>query len=433
MEEKFNNIELRSEEVQEIMGHIPKRIIRYGITLIFSIIILLFAGSFFFKYPDILTAPIEITTQNPPVDLVAKTSANLSQVFVSDSQFVSNQTVIAVLKNSANFKHGLLLDQLIGQQSTIILDSFFLANFPDTLQLGDIQNAYTRFLKLRDDYFKFLALQYYPKKISSNRKKATELNKYVTIVQSQVALQEEDYKLSQAQFKRDSQLYVKEVISLSDFENAKKSLLQNRLSVANTQSSMVNANIQLQELQQQIIDLEIEYMNETENYENSLNENLQLLQSRLSWWLDTYVFISPINGRVAFSKYWSNHQFVNTGTVAFTILPEENSAIVGKITLPSQGAGKLKIGQRVNIKLDNFPFQEFGMITTQVNAISMVPSAEKYVVDVSLSDTLITNYGRELPFGQKMSGTAEIITEDLPLIARLFNPIKSVLKKHMSK
>jgi hypothetical protein len=53
------------------------------------------------------------------------------------------------------------------------------------------------------------------------------------------------------------------------------------------------------------------------------------------------------------------------------------------------------------------------------------------VVEVNLADTLITNYGYILPFSQKMGGTAEIITEDLPLIVRLFNPLKAILKKHL--
>ena len=35
---KRNNIELRSEEVQDIMGQIPSWIVRYGITILFIVV-----------------------------------------------------------------------------------------------------------------------------------------------------------------------------------------------------------------------------------------------------------------------------------------------------------------------------------------------------------------------------------------------------------
>jgi HlyD family secretion protein len=42
----------------------------------------------------------------------------------------------------------------------------------------------------------------------------------------------------------------------------------------------------------------------------------------------------------------------------------------------------------------------------------------------------MTNYHKELQFVQEMSGTAEIITEDLRLIERFINPIKALIKKN---
>lgn len=52
MSEIKENIELRSEKVRNIIGQIPSRIIRSGITVIFIIVIFLLTGSYFFHYPD---------------------------------------------------------------------------------------------------------------------------------------------------------------------------------------------------------------------------------------------------------------------------------------------------------------------------------------------------------------------------------------------
>jgi HlyD family secretion protein len=71
--EKKTDIELRSEEFQEVLSHTPSWILRWGITLVFVILAGLRAGSWFFKYPDTVAAPIVVNTENLPLDVVAKT------------------------------------------------------------------------------------------------------------------------------------------------------------------------------------------------------------------------------------------------------------------------------------------------------------------------------------------------------------------------
>jgi len=49
-------------------------------------------------------------------------------------------------------------------------------------------------------------------------------------------------------------------------------------------------------------------------------------------------------------------------------------------------------------------------------------------VEVNMPQDMKTNYDVPLKFSQEMKGSAEIITEDLRLIQRFFNPVKSLLK-----
>ena len=53
LEKRNKDIELRSEEVQEVMGQVPAWIVRWGIRLLFLVVVTLLVGSCFFKYPDI--------------------------------------------------------------------------------------------------------------------------------------------------------------------------------------------------------------------------------------------------------------------------------------------------------------------------------------------------------------------------------------------
>lgn len=87
----------------------------------------------------------------------------------------------------------------------------------------------------------------------------------------------------------------------------------------------------------------------------------------------------------------------------------------------------MKIGQKVSIKLDSYPYMEFGLVQGIVQAISLMPYEKNYLVDVSLPHGLRTNYGKTLQFSQEMPGTADIITEEMTLFDRIYNPIRSIL------
>ncbi|MDR1434247.1 MAG: hypothetical protein LBI93_03775, partial [Endomicrobium sp.] len=94
-----NNIELRSEEVQEILGRPPRWIIRWGIAAIFIVIGGLFVGSYFFKYPEVITAPIVVTTENLPVGVVSKTTGRIDMLLVKEKQAIQKDQLLAVVEN----------------------------------------------------------------------------------------------------------------------------------------------------------------------------------------------------------------------------------------------------------------------------------------------------------------------------------------------
>lgn len=71
MDIEDKDIELKSEEIQEILSRPPHALIRWGITVFFMVISFLFIGGCFFSYPDTVEAGITITTENPPAWLGA--------------------------------------------------------------------------------------------------------------------------------------------------------------------------------------------------------------------------------------------------------------------------------------------------------------------------------------------------------------------------
>jgi hypothetical protein len=77
----------------------------------------------------------------------------------------------------------------------------------------------------------------------------------------------------------------------------------------------------------------------------------------------------------------------------------------------------------VIIKLDSYPYNEWGTIQGEVISKSLVPKDDQYAIVVSVlnvqNTTLISSYGKQIPFEQHLQGIAEIITEDKGLLERI--------------
>lgn len=139
--------------------------------------------------------------------------------------------------------------------------------------------------------------------------------------------------------------------------------------------------IQIGQLQAQITDLKIDYSRQEVILKGEIRDNLDQLASQIENWKQQYLLQAPISGKVSLSTYWSDNQFLNTGDAVMTTIPETQK-IFGQVFMPVTGSGKVKLGQKVNLKFDNFPSEEYGI--GQVKSISSIPIEGVYIVHISL-------------------------------------------------
>jgi len=157
----------------------------------------------------------------------------------------------------------------------------------------------------------------------------------------------------------------------------------------------------------------------------------QNLIANMAAWEQKYVFKAPFDGKVEFLKFISDGQFVQAGEAVFGVIPKENH-IYGQVLLPANGAGKVKENSKVVIKLENYPYMEYGYIEGYVSSISLVTQTQKtgektietYLINVELPNGLTTNYEETLDFKYELGGTADIIVKDRRLIERLFDNLR---------
>jgi HlyD family secretion protein len=207
-------------------------------------------------------------------------------------------------------------------------------------------------------------------------------------------------------------------------------LLQKKFTVETANTTLTTTQIQYFQLKQQVMELRQDRSAQNEDFELSLKQMLSNLKASIAQWEQNYVLISPVYGHLTFSRIWSLHQNVTAGELVVTVIPSAQGKIIGILKLPVAGSGKVKKDQRVNVKFSNYPDMEFGMVIGRVEKISLVPDGKNYLAEVAFPNGLVTNYRKKLPLLPEMTGTAEIITEDMRLIQRFFNPIKSLIKRN---
>ncbi|MCG8580022.1 MAG: HlyD family secretion protein [Bacteroidales bacterium] len=429
---KNDKIEIRSEEVQEILGATPTWIIRAGISVVSCVILAILISSRVFKYPDIISSQVVLTTQNPPAQLRAMSNGKITHIFAKENEYLEEGQIIAIIENTADY-----LDVLYLQAVLDTLKDKRHFNTSKPMQLGELQQEFASFNRHVKDYQNFEQLNFYSQKTNAILKQLKVYNNYYNQTVAQSILKEKELGIATKQIERNKLLFEEDVISQSDFEIREKQFLQEKIAYESLLSSLSQIQIQISQLEQQVMELQLQNTEVEQSKNIIINEAIDKLKSHIENWKQSYLIITPVSGFVTFTQIWSKHQNVQTGSIVATIIPDESSPIIGKILIPSTGAGKVKENQVVNIKLDNFPHLEFGMLKGLIKNISLVPTTTDqgvyYVAEITIPNGMLSNYNRKLIFTQEMTGTAEIITDDIRLLQRLFNPLKAIFKQNIDR
>ena len=227
--------ELRSEEIQDILTRVPHWMIRWGTVLIFAIILMLCFVSWFVKYPDIVSTEIVITTSIPPEKLVARTSGRIETILVQDKSIVQENTPLAIIQNTADYKNVFLLKSILQDHSE---GNEFDFEKLKNVQLGDIESAFALFHSAYIANELNKNLQPFQVEKNAQNSENTQIRERLNLLQQQKTINESELQLQKSNVNRYEILFDKGVISAQDFESKKLGYLQAEKGYKNLLSSI---------------------------------------------------------------------------------------------------------------------------------------------------------------------------------------------------
>lgn len=426
---EVEELELRSEEVQEILTKVPHWMIRWGNLLFLLLILLILVISWFIKYPDIIVSKAVITTQTPPQKEYAQINGKIEAIFVQDNQLVRQNTPLAILENTANYEDVFKLKSII-DTTTINSKSFYfpLDSIPNPF-LGEIETEYALFENSYTQYILNKRLQPFANESTANLYAISEINHRLATLKSQREIKKRELAFAQKTLDREEGLFKEGITAAQQYENQQLQFAQAEFAYKNFETSISQLHEALSNARKTLRSTEINRINEEAVLIKNVLQSFNQLKKSIKDWERMFVLKSDIVGNVSFLNYWNINQTVNQGDLVFTIIPTQYSAYVAKLKTPARNSGKIELGQRVNIKLENYSEIEFGVLSGRVNHISLIPGKDGfYLVDALLPNKLTTSYNMEVDFRPEMRGTAEIITEDLRLIERSLFHVMDIFK-----
>jgi len=423
------DIEIRSEEVQEILTKVPNWMIRYGNTLIFTLILMLLFITWFIKYPDVISSQVMVTTSLPPEKIYTQSSGQFEVFLASEGQSISKNQVLAVIENSASYKDVLLLKSVV---DTIPFNnnafSFPIEQLPPLI-LGDITSSFAQFENDYSEYILNEKLTPFKSESFANKISVIEAKGRLQILLSQKELNKKELEFKQNDLERSRKMFEKGVISAKEKGQKEVEFLQAQQSYKSLESSISQIRELISSSNKNLEGTSIKKTQNDIRLKKKAIQSFLYLKKAIKDWEKTYALTASIDGKVSFLSFWNKNQTVKNGDLIFTIIPGKSEAFIGKIKAPATNSGKIKEGQKVQIKLLNYPSDEFGELNGKVKSISLIPDQEgNYLIDVSLPKQLKTTYNKEIQFKQEMTGTADIVTEDLRLIERFFYQLKNIIK-----
>ncbi|AQG80553.1 HlyD family secretion protein [Spirosoma montaniterrae] len=417
------DLQLHSQQVSHILGSPPGWLLRWGITLMFCVLLGMLLFSHLIRYPELITADIVVRTQTAPVPVVVRRSGSLRLLGVREGQPVRAGQLLGVIGNSSSYD-----DVQATTRQVRALTETLLNNAPVPAgalthsggQLGELQNAYAQLLAAYGAYSFFRQARHHDRRQAELQRQIETYRTLATRLDSQMVLARRRQELMSQRNAVNQRLLSEKVYAQLEADQAQNDYLQFRQSTENADASRLQNQLAIQQREQAVIEL-LQQQRETEQQlRQRLQENALLYLAQYDIWKENYILESPVAGRVTFGQPIDRDQYLESGREAMTILPNNARRLAAHTYLTADRYGEVTVGQRAYLHLAAFPYQQYGAVPGVV--ARMAPAARKgqYFVVIDLPDGLRTTYHKRLTFTQDMPGQVRIQTRDLSLLDRFF-------------
>ncbi|WP_333863646.1 HlyD family secretion protein [Sphingobacterium sp.] len=408
--------DIHSEDIQDIIAKPPSWLLRRGITFILLTVLIILGMSIFIRYPETVNSKIRFNTTDAPKVLAAKVNGSLVKLLKKDGEWVEAGSPLAYIESTADHNQIIvLLDKLqqIRQAPNATYNLEALIE-PKNLNLGELQGAYQNFYLSYLSYISARDHGIYQKRKSVINQEVTNVNEQYKKNNQSFELQKKQLELAEQDYEKYKLLAEKKVISPAELQEKESLLLAKRQMIPQMENSLISYEGNILSKNKELAEIENQIGEEQKKFIQALNSFISETEN----WKKQYVMTSPVGGKLIYGEFLQINQQVAIGQKLFYINPKSEK-YYGEVLLPQIASAKVKKGQKVLIKVNGYPYEEYGYLNGKVEYISDIPIQDSVFFTTVSIDTIGVNPLILLKPG--LFGDGRIITEDKSIFRRIWN------------
>ena len=408
----------------KITEKLPRGLVIGSTVAIFLVLGLLPFLAWLLEYKDTISAPLTITTEVTPVDIYARTTGEI-KLLVSNDAIVQKGAPLAIIRNTAVYEDVALLKAKLAIKNRNSIDIAKDLCAAQTLNVGELRPALIQIDKTLEAYQSFLNTDNHQALIASRNTQIEQYKIRKSLLKKKFEILARDRIFEQKNIARKEKLLADSVIAATEMEEANRKIVVQDLANLENETDLNALDLNIETLKREMEEVTGQFSLNKLTYINAIKEALRRLKNDLTAWELKYLLIANVTGRCVYKAYFNDYQFVRKDEKIFSLIPSQKTPYFALLQLPIQGAGKVKTNQEVYVKLNNYPFMEFGVLKGKIKDISALPFDNHYNVQVNFPPDLITTYGDTLQPQPLMHGVGEVIVERKSLYGRISEQVKS--------
>lgn len=201
-------------------------------------------------------------------------------------------------------------------------------------------------------------------------------------------------------------------------------VLKQKNSIEQLQSQIAQAKANLQEVQAQLLKMKQESLGELADLERQLVEVNDTRSKE--------VLVSPVNGVVYGMVPSSPGYAASAGETLVKVVP--GGALEAKVFITNRDVGFLEPGMPAQIRVDAFPYTQFGAIDGELKSVGTLPlppdqtsPQARFPAYIGLDQQFLERDGREYKISPGQSVQANLVLRDKRVISLLTDAIQKAL------
>jgi hemolysin D len=341
----------------------------------------------------------------------------VSEILVEDGELVKKgQTLFALDTKAAKIKLKALELVYDKVKADLALSQVQMGLKPDLEALSENQKAKLNALAAE-----------YKSRIEASEQGVTQAERAIEAAQAQLSASEEALALRVGMLRDIEPLVKQGAMARTQYLKEKQEVIRLEGDVKNQKANLKRLNAGLLEARQRLINnkalTRIDFSTKVEEgqkqiaeLENQINETeMTIKYQRIK---------APVNG-IVFDLKPSVPGYVVSGNVpepVVKIVPTDN--LVARIAITNRDIGFIKLGQKAQVRVDAFPYNEFGDVKGEIGKIGsdvLAPDETynffRFPVTVDLKRNHLDYRGRKLQLLSGMSVTVNIILRQRSVIS----------------